>query len=103
MLRLRNIHPGEVIETEFLRPCGMTRRELARSMDVPLVVVDALLGCKLPVSVDLAIRLARALAMSERFWLGLQMDYDLEEALRRTAGGGGVPPLPRVRLSTDSG
>ena len=82
MLRHRAIHPGEVLQCEFLAPLGMNARDLARLMGVPKATIEALIAGKCSLCVDLAIRLAEHLAMGERFWLGLQMDYDLEVALR---------------------
>jgi addiction module HigA family antidote len=78
--RLPNVHPGEVLLEEFLKPMGLSQNALARAVRVPPRRINEIVLGKRGVSADTAVRLARALRTSERFWLGLQADYDLEEA-----------------------
>jgi antitoxin HigA-1 len=79
---LANIHPGEILLEEFLVPLGISQNALGRAMGVaPRRINEIVLG-KRGISADTAVRLAVALGTSERFWLGLQADYDLEEAHR---------------------
>jgi addiction module HigA family antidote len=80
--RLPNIHPGEVLGEEFLKPLGISQNALARAMGVPPRRVNEIVLGKRSITADTALRLAAALGTSERFWLGLQADYDLEEARR---------------------
>ncbi len=80
MKRLPNIHPGEILLEEFLGPLEISQNRLARAMGVPPRRVNEIVHRKRAVSADTAIRLARALGTSEQFWMGLQADYDLEEA-----------------------
>jgi len=80
MKRLPNIHPGEILLEEFLRPLDISQNRLARAMKVSPRRVNEIVLRKRAVSADTAIRLARALGTSEQFWMGLQADYDLEEA-----------------------
>ena len=80
MKRLPNIHPGEILLEEFLGPFEISQNRLARAMGVPPRRVNEIVHRKRAVSADTAIRLARALGTSEQFWMGLQADYDLEEA-----------------------
>ncbi len=80
MKRLPNIHPGEILLEEFLRPLDISQNRLARAMRVSPRRVNEIVLRKRAVSADTAIRLARALGTSEQFWMGLQADYDLEEA-----------------------
>lgn len=82
MKNLPNIHPGEVLLEEFLIPLGISQNALARAADVPPRRINEIVLGKRGVSADTAVRLAAALGTSERFWLGLQADYDLEEAHR---------------------
>jgi addiction module HigA family antidote len=77
--RLRNIHPGEVLLEEFLRPLGISQNKLAREIKVPPRRVNEIVLGKRAITPDTALRLARYFGTSERFWLGLQVDYDLEE------------------------
>lgn len=79
--KLPNVHPGEVLLEEFLKPMGLSQNALARAVGVPPRRINEIVLGKRGVSADTAVRLARALRTSERFWLGLQADYDLEEAL----------------------
>ena len=82
MSTLPNIHPGEVLLEEFLLPMGISQNALARAADVPPRRINEIVLGKRGVTADTAVRLAAALGTSERFWLGLQADYDLEEARR---------------------
>ncbi len=85
MKTLPNIHPGEVLLEEFLAPLGISQNALARAAGVPPRRINEIVLGKRGISADTAVRLAAALGTSERFWLGLQADYDLEEA-HRTLG-----------------
>lgn len=82
MRNLPNIHPGEVLLEEFLTPMGISQNALARAAGVPPRRINEIVLGKRGVTADTAVRLAAALGTSERFWLGLQADYDLEEAHR---------------------
>lgn len=78
--RLPNIHPGEVLFEEFLKPLELSQNRLARDLGVPPRRINEIVLGKRSVTPDTALRLARYFGTSERFWLGLQTDYDLEEA-----------------------
>lgn len=78
--KLANFHPGEVLSEEFLKPFGISQNRLAREIRVPPRRVNEIVLGKRAVTPDTALRLARYFGTSERFWLGLQMDFDLEEA-----------------------
>ncbi len=80
MKRLPNIHPGEVLLEEFLKPLGISQNRLARVMGVPPRRINEIVHGKRAITADTALRLARALGTSEQFWMGLQADYDLESA-----------------------
>lgn len=82
MKTLPNIHPGEVLLEEFLNPLGISQNALARAACVPPRRINEVVLGKRGITADTAVRLAAALGTSERFWLGLQADYDLEEAHR---------------------
>lgn len=82
MRTLPNIHPGEVLLEEFLTPLGISQNALARAAGVPPRRINEIVLGKRGITADTAVRLAAALGTSERFWLGLQADYDLEEAHR---------------------
>ena len=83
MTRLpNNIHPGEVLREEFLTPLNLSQNRVARDINVPPRRINEIVLGKRAVTADTALRLARYFGTSERFWLGLQADYDLEEARR---------------------
>src|SRR5690606_18461029 len=76
MKKLPNIHPGEVLNEEFLLPLGISQNGLARAMNVPPRRINEIVLGKRGVSADTAVRLAASLGTTERFWLNLQADYD---------------------------
>ena len=82
MKRLPNIHPGEVLLEEFLNPMGITRYRLAKALGVPAIRISEICSGKRAITADTALRLARALGTTPGFWLGLQADYDTEEAIK---------------------
>jgi addiction module HigA family antidote len=94
MKTIRNIHPGEVLLEEFLLPLGISQNALARAAGVPPRRINEIVLGKRGVTADTAVRLAAALGTSERFWLGLQADFDLDEA--RRALGKSVSRIPRL-------
>ena len=94
MKAIRNIHPGEVLLEEFLLPMGISQNALARAAGVPPRRINEIVLGKRGVTADTAVRLAAALGTSERFWLGLQSDFDLDEA--RRALGKSLSRIPRL-------
>lgn len=82
MERLENIHPGEVLLEEFLLPLDISQNKLARDIDVSPRRINEIVHGQRAITADTDLRLSRALGVSEGFWLGLQMDYDLEEKRR---------------------
>jgi addiction module HigA family antidote len=80
MKRLANIHPGEILLEEFLNPMAISQNALARALQVPPRRVNKIVLGKRSITADTALRLAAFFDTSEGFWLGLQADYDLEEA-----------------------
>ena len=80
MKKLRNIHPGEVLLEEFLLPMAISQNALARAIAVPPRRINEIVLGKRAITADTALRLARAFGTSESFWMGLQADFDLEEA-----------------------
>lgn len=80
MKRLPNIHPGEVLREEFLKPMAISQYRLAKVIGVPAMRISEICAGKRAISADTALRLARAFGTTSGFWLGLQADYDTEEA-----------------------
>ncbi|WP_372166702.1 HigA family addiction module antitoxin [Xanthomonas axonopodis] len=82
---LPNIHPGEILLEEFLEPLGISQNALARATGVPPRGINEIVLCKRGITADTAdtaVRLAAALGTSERVWLGLQANDELEQAHR---------------------
>ena len=97
--RLPNVHPGEVLLEEFLKPLGISQNKLARETKVPPRRVNEIVLGKRSITPDTALRLARYFGTSEKFWLGLQMDFDLEEARNRLAAVIDREVLPMARAA----
>ncbi len=72
------LHPGEVLFEEFLKPMNISQNRLALDIGVPPRRINEIVLGKRSISADTALRLARYFNMSAQFWLGLQMDYDLD-------------------------
>jgi addiction module HigA family antidote len=96
---LPNVHPGEVLLEEFLKPLGISQNKLAREIKVPPRRVNEIVLAKRSISPDSALRLARYFGTPERFWLGLQLDFDLEEARRFSAAAIEREILPLVQAA----
>jgi antitoxin HigA-1 len=84
--KLRNIHPGEVLREEFLIPLGITQYRLAKEIGVTEARISAICAGKRTVTADTALRLAAFFGTTSGFWMGLQADYDTEEAAQELSG-----------------
>ena len=76
--KLKPVHPGEVLMEEFLKPMGLSQNRLALAIGVPPWRINEIVLRKRSITADTALRLGRYFGMSPEFWLGLQMDYDLD-------------------------
>ena len=81
MERLNNIHPGEVLFEEFMKPLVITAYRLSKDIGIPQTRISAILKGKRRITADTALRLSQYFGNSAKFWLGLQDDFDLEEEL----------------------
>lgn len=79
MTKLANIHPGEILLEEFLKPLHISQNKLARDIGVPPRRINEIVHGLRAITADTDLRFSRAFGTSEGFWLGLQADYDLEE------------------------
>mgnify|MGYP001171864520 CR=1 FL=1 len=79
MKRLPNIHPGEVLQEEFLKPLGITAYRLAKETGIPQTRISDIIHEKRGITADTALRFSKFFGTTPQFWLGLQNDYDLEE------------------------
>ena len=78
--KLNPIHPGEILLEEFLTPMELSQNRLALSIGVPPRRINEIVLGKRGITADTALRLARFFDMSPQFWMGLQMDYELDIA-----------------------
>jgi addiction module HigA family antidote len=79
MAKLNNIHPGEVLQEEFLEPMGISGYRLSKDIGIPQTRVSQILKGNRRITADTALRLSKYFGTSAKFWLGLQDDFDLEE------------------------
>jgi addiction module HigA family antidote len=79
MERLPNIHPGEILQEEFLVPMEISAYRLSKDTEIPQTRISQIIKGKRRITADTALRLASYFNNSPKFWLGLQADYDLEE------------------------
>ncbi|MBW9336163.1 HigA family addiction module antitoxin [Herbaspirillum huttiense] len=80
--KLEEIHPGEILLEEFIKPMGMTAARVASDIDVPVSRISEIINGKRPVTVDTAVRLGVYFKMDPLFWLNLQSEYDVRIAYR---------------------
>ena len=80
MRKLKNIHPGEILKEEFLLPLGISAYKLSKDISIPQTRLSGILKGNRRITADTALRLSKYFGNSAKFWLGLQDDYDLEEA-----------------------
>jgi addiction module HigA family antidote len=78
MNKLKNIHPGEILEEEFLKPMGITAYKLSQAIGVPQTRTSQILKGRRRITADTALRLSKFFGTSSKFWLGLQNDFDIE-------------------------
>jgi len=83
--KIATIHPGEILLEEFLKPMVISQNRLALDIRVPARRINEIVQGKRRITADTALRLAKYFGMSPQFWLGLQMDYDLDIAEDRLA------------------
>ncbi|MBA7550199.1 hypothetical protein ES705_42707 [subsurface metagenome] len=79
MERLSNVHPGEILLEEFLRPMEITAYRLSKDTEIPQTRISQIIKRKRRITADTALRLSSYFGNSAKFWLGLQDDYDIEE------------------------
>ena len=82
--RLQEIHPGEILNEEFLKPLKITGRRLSSDIDVPASRISEILSGSRPITADTALRLGIYFSMDPIFWVNLQAEYDVRIAIRDT-------------------
>jgi antitoxin HigA-1 len=91
---LDEIHPGEILLEDFLKPMQISARQLAADIDVAPSRISELVNGSRPVTVDAALRLGLFSSMNPRFWLNLQTEYDMRVAMRDLE----AKIAPRIRV-----
>ena len=88
------IHPGEILLEDFMKPMGITARQLAADIDVSPSRISELVHGTRPITADTALRLGLFFGMDPRFWLNLQSEYDMRMIMRNLAD----KIAPRIRV-----
>ena len=83
MERLENIHPGEILLEEFLKPMQLSAYRLSKDIDIPQTRISQIIKGNRRITADTALRLSSYFGNSAKFWLGLQDDYDIEDETNR--------------------
>ena len=91
---LDEIHPGEILLEEFMKPMGITGRQLAADIDVSPSRISEIVHGTRPISADTALRLGLFFAMEPRFWMNLQAEVDLRMVRRKLQ----ATIAPRMRV-----
>jgi addiction module HigA family antidote len=79
MKSLGNIHPGEVLNEEFLKPLGISAYRLSKDINIPQTRISEIVKGRRRITADTALRLSKYFGTTPKFWLGLQNDFDIEE------------------------
>lgn len=79
MEKLENVHPGEVLKSEFLEPLEISAYRLSKDLKIPQTRISEIIKGRRRITADTALRLSKYFGNSAKFWLGLQDDYDIEE------------------------
>jgi addiction module HigA family antidote len=79
MEKLPNVHPGEVLNVEFLEPLKISAYRLSKDLKIPQTRISEIIKGRRRITADTALRLSKYFGNSAKFWLGLQDDYDIEE------------------------
>ena len=79
MKKLKNTHPGEILQEEFLQPLEISAYKLSKDIGIPQTRISSIIKGKRRITADTALRLSKYFGNSAKFWLGLQDDFDIEE------------------------
>lgn len=85
MEKLKNIHPGEILQEEFLMPMQISAYRLSKEIKIPQTRISQIIKGNRRITADTALRLSKFFGNTAQFWLGLQMEYDIEEVESKSA------------------
>ena len=91
---LDEIHPGEILLEDFMKPLGITARQLAADMDVPPSRISDIVNGARPISADTALQLGLFFSMDPHYWLNSQTEYDMRTVMRNSHD----KIAPRIRV-----
>jgi len=77
--KIPEVHPGEILEEEFLKPLGISAYKLAKATKIPATRISQIIKGKRRITADTALRFGKFFGNSADFWLGIQMEYDLRK------------------------
>ncbi|MEQ9403547.1 MAG: HigA family addiction module antitoxin [Cyclobacteriaceae bacterium] len=83
MEKLMNIHPGEILERDFLEPMGITAYRLSKSIGVQQTRISQIIKGKMSITADMATRLAKFFGTSAEVWMNLQSQYEIRETKQK--------------------
>jgi addiction module HigA family antidote len=81
MKKIKNIHPGEVLKEEFLKPLNISAYRLCMDINVPQTRISEIIKGNRSITADTALRLSKYFGNSANFWLGLQNEFDIEDEM----------------------
>ena len=81
MDKISNIHPGEILLEEFLKPMSITAYRLSKDIGIPQTRTSQIIKGKRRITADTALRFSKYFGTSTKFWLGIQNDFDIEEEM----------------------
>lgn len=83
MKELENVHPGEVLNEEFLKPLGLSAYRISKDLNIPQTRISEIIKGNRRITADTSLRLSKYFGNSPKFWLGLQNDFDLEDEISK--------------------
>ena len=98
MSKLKNIHPGKVLQEEFLVPLSITAYKLAKDIEIPQTRISEIVKGNRRITADTALRFSKYFGNSAKFWLGLQDDYDIEE--EQNAKGKSLNSIKTLKINS---
>jgi antitoxin HigA-1 len=100
-VKLKPVHPGEILRAEFMEPLGLNPHKLSRALRVPAPAIYDIVNEKRGISTDMALRLAQCFGTTPEFWLNMQASYDLDVMCDKEADKIQREVLPAKAVAAD--